>query len=55
MHDTRRGGLDRHSDKGGSKVATERTRAISGLTGSPPNFLGVVEIPWRLWKELCDE
>ena len=26
MHDTNRGGLDRHSDNGGSKVATERTR-----------------------------
>jgi hypothetical protein len=39
MHDTNRGGLDRHSDNRGSKVATERTPAISGLIGSSPNFL----------------
>jgi transcriptional regulator with GAF, ATPase, and Fis domain len=43
MHDTNRGGLDRHSDNGGSKVATERTPAISGLIGSSPNFLALVE------------
>src|SRR6266566_9871274 len=43
MHDTNRGGLDRHSDNGGSKVATERTPAISGLIGSSPNFLTTVE------------
>jgi hypothetical protein len=43
MHNTRSGGLDRHSDQGGSKVATERTWALSGLAGFPPNFLGVVE------------
>ncbi len=42
MHDTNRGGLDRHSDNGGSKVATERTSAISGRIGSSPNFLAVV-------------
>jgi hypothetical protein len=42
MHDTNRGGLDRHSDNGGSEVATERTPAISGLIGSSPNFLSVV-------------
>jgi len=43
MHDTNRGGLDRRWDNGGSKVATERTPAISGLIGSSPNFLTVVE------------
>ena len=42
MHDTNRGGLDRHSDNGGSKVATERTPAISGLAGSTRKFLAVV-------------
>ena len=34
MHDTNRGGLDRHSDNGRTRVATERTPAISGLIGS---------------------
>jgi hypothetical protein len=43
MHDTNRGGLDRHSDNAGTKVLTERTPAISGLIGSSPNFLAVVE------------
>jgi hypothetical protein len=43
MHDTNRGGLGRHSDKGGSKVATERTPAIAGRIGSSPNFLSAVE------------
>jgi transcriptional regulator with GAF, ATPase, and Fis domain len=43
MHDTNRGGLDCHSDNGGAKVATERTPAISGLIGSSPNFLALVE------------
>jgi hypothetical protein len=43
MHDTNRGGLDRHSDNGGSEVATERTPAISGHIGSSPNLLAVVE------------
>jgi hypothetical protein len=42
MHDTNRGGLDRHSDNGGAKVATERTPAISGLVASSPNFLAWV-------------
>jgi len=43
MHDTNCGCLDRHSDNGGSKVPTERNPAISGLIGSSPNFLAVVE------------
>jgi hypothetical protein len=43
MHDTNRGGLDRHSDNGGAKVATERTPAISGLAGFCSNFLDVME------------
>jgi hypothetical protein len=43
MHDTNRGGLDRRSDNDGSKVAAERTPAISGLIGSRPNFLTAVE------------
>src|SRR5712664_4378198 len=43
MHDTNRGGLDRHLDNAGSKVVTDRTAAISGLIGSSPNFLAVVE------------
>jgi len=42
MHDTNRGGLGRHSDNGGSKVATERTPAISGLAGSTRKFLSVL-------------
>ena len=42
MLDTNHGGLDRHSDNGGSKVATEKTLAISGLVGSSPGFLAVV-------------
>ena len=37
------GALDRHSDNGGSKVVMERTLAISGLIGSSPNILAVVE------------
>src|SRR6266581_3897116 len=37
------GALDRHSDNGGSKVVMEKTPAISGLIGSSPNFLAVVE------------
>jgi hypothetical protein len=41
MHDTNPGGLDRQSDNGGSKVATERTPAISGLIGSTRKFLAV--------------
>src|SRR5437868_3010340 len=43
MFDTNPGGLDRHSDNGRSKVATERTSGISGLIGSSHNFLAVVE------------
>ena len=43
MLNTNRGGLGRHSDNGLSRVATERTPAISGLIGSSPNFLDVVE------------
>jgi hypothetical protein len=42
MDDTNRGGLDRHSDNGRSKVAVERSPAISGLIGSTPEFLAVV-------------
>ena len=43
MFNANRDGLERHSDKGGSKVVMERTPAISGLIGSSPNFLAVVE------------
>ena len=43
MLNTNRGGLDRHSDNAGSKVVTDRTPATSGLIGSSPNFLEVVE------------
>jgi hypothetical protein len=43
MHNTNRGGLDRRSDNGGSKVATERTPAIAGLIGFCSNFLDVME------------
>jgi hypothetical protein len=43
MPDTNRGGLGRHWDNGASKLATERTPAISGLVGSSPNFPAVVE------------
>ena len=43
MLNTNRGGLDRHLDNGGSKVATERAPVNSGLIGSSPNFLDVVE------------
>ena len=35
-------GLDRHSDNGGSKVATERRPAISGLAGPSRKFPAVV-------------
>ena len=41
MHETNHVGLDRHPENGGSKVATERTPAISGLAGSTRNFLAV--------------
>jgi len=43
MLNTGRDGLDRYMDNAGSKVAMERTPAISGLIGSSPNFLAVVE------------
>src|SRR5882724_13377104 len=43
MLNTKCGGLDRHSDNGGSNATTERTPAISGLIGSSPNFLTTVE------------
>jgi len=42
MHDTNRGGLDRHSDDVGAKGAIERPPAISGLAGSNRKFLAVV-------------
>jgi hypothetical protein len=37
------GGLDHHSANGWSKVAMERTPALSGLIGSSPNVLAGVE------------
>src|SRR5882724_6346425 len=37
------GARDRHSDNAGSRVAMERAPVISGLIGSSPNFLAVVE------------
>jgi formate hydrogenlyase transcriptional activator len=43
MHDTNYGGLDRHLDNAGSNVVTDTTPAISGLIGSSPNFLALVE------------
>ncbi len=43
MFNANRDGLDRHLDNAGSKVVTDRTPAISGLIGSSPNFLAVVE------------
>ena len=43
MLNTSRGGLDRHSDNGGAKVATEGAPVNFGLIGSNPNFLAVVE------------
>jgi hypothetical protein len=43
MPDTNRGGLDRRSDNGGSRLATERTPAIAGLIGSGLNFRTAVE------------
>jgi hypothetical protein len=42
MFNANRDGLDCHLDNAGSKVATERTPAISGLIGFSPNFLAVV-------------
>jgi len=43
MLNTNRDYLDRHSDNAGLKVDTDRAPAISGLIGSSPNFLEVVE------------
>src|SRR3954471_13334819 len=43
MHNSNRGGLDRHSDNAGLNVGTDRSPAVSGLIGSSPNFLDVVE------------
>jgi len=43
MFNANRDGLDRHLDNAGSKVVTDTTPAISGLIGSSPNFLAVVE------------
>jgi|HubBroStandDraft_4_1064222.scaffolds.fasta_scaffold1332742_2 hypothetical protein len=43
MHNMNRGGLDRRSGNGGSKVPTKRTKAISGLIGFRSTFLDVIE------------
>jgi len=43
MFNANRDGLDRHLDDAGSNVVTDTTPAISGLIGSSPNFLAVVE------------
>src|SRR5258708_8166020 len=43
MYNANRDGLDRHLANAGPTVVTERTPAISGLIGSSPNFLAVVE------------
>jgi hypothetical protein len=43
MHNINRGGLDRHSDNGRSKVAAKRTKPASGLIGSVPKFLDVIK------------
>jgi formate hydrogenlyase transcriptional activator len=43
MFNANRDGLDRHLDNPGSTVVTDGTPAISGLIGSSPNFLAVVE------------
>jgi len=43
MFNANRDGLDRHLANAGPTVVTERTPAISGLIGSSPNFLAVVE------------
>lgn len=49
MHDSSRGGLDRHSDNGGSKVTTETTPANSSLIESTRKRLSVVT--WT--REAC--
>ena len=43
MLNANRDGLDRHLDNAGSKVVTDTTPSSSGLIGSSPNFLSVVE------------
>jgi transcriptional regulator of aroF, aroG, tyrA and aromatic amino acid transport len=43
MFNVNRDGMDRHLDNARLKVVTDRTAAISGLIGSSPNFLVVVE------------
>jgi transcriptional regulator with GAF, ATPase, and Fis domain len=43
MFNANRAGLDRPLDNAGPKVVTDRASAISGLIGSSPNFLAVVE------------
>jgi formate hydrogenlyase transcriptional activator len=43
MFNTNRDGLDRHWDNAVLKVVMDRTPAISGLIGSSPNFLAVLE------------
>jgi formate hydrogenlyase transcriptional activator len=43
MFNANRDGLRRHLDNGGPRLVTDRTPAISGLIGSSPNFLAVVE------------
>ncbi len=53
MHYANCGGLDRHADNGGSKVVPERTPAISGLLGSSPNLLAVVEQPGTVASVDC--
>jgi hypothetical protein len=41
MHDTNPGGMARHSNNGGPKVATKRTPAVPGLARSTRKFLAV--------------
>jgi hypothetical protein len=55
MHDTNRGGLDRNSDNGGAKVATERTPAISGLIGLDATPLRSRAIPNRVSNHFTDD
>jgi formate hydrogenlyase transcriptional activator len=43
MFDANRYGSDRHSENAGSKVVMDDTSAFSGLIGSSPNFLTVIE------------
>ena len=53
MFNANRDGPDRHSDYAGSKVVTDRTPATSGLIGSNPNFLAVVEQLWSVAPVDC--